>query len=59
MARINVDLDKLKVYLYEEFDMNFSREWDFLPDNVKEEWTQAANEVAEDLITKEIVTITD
>jgi hypothetical protein len=59
MARIHIDLDKLKVYLYEEFDMNFSREWDFVPDNVKEEWTQAANEVAEDLITKDIVTIID
>jgi hypothetical protein len=59
MARIHIDLDKLKVYLYEEFDMNFSRPWDDLPTAVKYEWTWAAEEVAKELITKEIVTIID
>jgi hypothetical protein len=57
MARIRIDINKLKVLLYKEFDMSFSRSWDDLPEYVQEHWTKVANDVAQDLIIQGIVEI--
>jgi hypothetical protein len=61
MARIRIDVNKLKNYLREEFEMNFSssRTWDDLPECIQQHWTKIAEEMSYDLITKGIVEITE
>jgi hypothetical protein len=53
---LNIDNAKLARYLQREFDFAFNREWDDLPDNVREHWTMVADEVALELVAEGIIT---
>jgi hypothetical protein len=53
---LNIDNAKLARYLQREFDFAFNREWDDLPDDVREHWTTVADAVALELVAEGIIT---